>query len=111
MKTRNIYPVILGFILFDPGLKAQGIDEVKELIDNERYETAESLLEKNTEGSNNPEVNYLLVKIYLEQDKTSEVRTFVNNRLTGAASPDAEPLDRVAYARYLLSTGNRIKAT
>ncbi|MDZ4793934.1 MAG: tetratricopeptide repeat protein [Bacteroidota bacterium] len=110
MKTKNMFPLLLVFAFAHPAVRAQGIDEVKELIDNQQYKSAEIVLEKTTGSDNNPEFNYLLVKTYLEQDKKIEARTFINTHLTGAGSADAAPFNRIAYARYLLSTGNKIKA-
>ena len=47
---------------------SQDIDEVKDLISNERYGSAEIILEKEIASATLPEANYLLLKTYLEQD-------------------------------------------
>src|SRR5687767_13395278 len=87
-------------------LHAQDV-EVKQLLDNERYASAEALLEKkiNSIGSE-PGLNDLLLKTYLEQDKDDEARQFVVQHQLDKAGEDADPMNRIAYGRYLLSTGN-----
>ncbi len=88
--------------------KAQDINDARQLIESERYSSAEILLEKSI-GANEPgpEVNYLLVKSYLEQDKTEEAGKYVTRHLQSALSSDVDPLNRIACARYLLNTGNK----
>lgn len=92
-------------------LMAQDAAEVEQLLDNERYESAEVILEKkiNEEGVM-PDINYLLVKTYLEQDKIDEVKDFISKYKLNE-SPDADPLDRITYARYLLQKGDNAGAT
>ena len=91
-------------------LMAQESAEVEQLLDNERYESAEAILEKRitTEGIM-PDINYLLVKTYLEQDKVNEVKDFIT-KYKLSDNPDADPLDRITYARYLLQKGDRAAA-
>src|SRR5689334_16072324 len=85
-------------------LNAQNLTDAKDLIDNERFSSAEELLEAQVSAEkDNREANYLLVKTYLEQDKTNEAKGFVETRLKTAF---ADPVAQIAYARYLLRTGN-----
>ena len=55
-------------------LHAQNLEDAKDLIDEERYSSAETILEKN---AGDPETNYLLVKVYLEQDKEEDAEKFI----------------------------------
>ncbi len=108
MNTKKIIPFIITAALTMPVIKAQNIDGARQLIESERYTSAEALLEENLESSEpGPEVNYLLVKTYLEQDKKDEAGKYVTRHVQPALNRDADPLNRVAYARYLLNTGNK----
>ena len=91
-----------------PQVKSQDMEDAKQLIENERYESAEMLLEKSigTAGPE-PELNYLLVKTYLEQEKTAKASSFVNKYLQSALSSEADPLNRIAATRYFLNAGNK----
>lgn len=110
----KIYYSILTAVLFSINSlssSAQDIDNVKLLIDNERYQTAEEILEKaTTTNATSSEVSYLLVKTYLEQDKTSDAKEYVTNYLLPNINSNANPMDKIAYVRYLLSAGNRAGA-
>ena len=111
MKTKKIITLFIAGILGIYVVNAQDVETAKDFIDNERFSSAESILETSTSSvSENPEANYLLVKTYLEQDKKEEVKNFVNNHLKFAANEDVEPLNRVAYARYLFSSGDKNQA-
>lgn len=111
MKKKGLLFFITTLLTGITAVKAQDIDNAKQLIENERYNSAEELLEKNLgNGSAMPEVNYLLVKTYLEQDKQEEAGNYVSTYLKSAQSEGADPLDRIAYARYLLSTGKKAEA-
>lgn len=89
-------------------LNAQDINEARDFIENERYSSAEELLEStiSTAGSNS-EAGYLLVKTYLEQDKAAEAKEFAESYLRPATK---DPLSQIAYARYLLSRDSKNKA-
>ncbi|HET6558043.1 MAG TPA: tetratricopeptide repeat protein, partial [Prolixibacteraceae bacterium] len=100
--------LLLGNIFF---LRAQGTDEVKEMIDQERYASAENMLEKNMlPNGAEPETNLLLVTTYLEQNKVGEAGTFVKTFVEPAIQNNADPVNQVAYARYLLGTGKTAEA-
>jgi tetratricopeptide (TPR) repeat protein len=104
MKKLVILPLlILAFSV----LSAQVLEDAKELIDNERYESAEIVLEeKLSKDGPQPSLNFLLVKTYLEQDKTEDAKNFVENyKLTST-----DPLSRIAYGEYLLSIGKKTEA-
>lgn len=101
--------LVLTF-LFSVVAVAQDAAEIEQLLDNERYESAEAILEKkiNTDGVV-PDISYLLVKTYIEQDKIDEVKDFIS-KYKLSDSPDANPLDRITYARYLLQKGDKAEA-
>lgn len=84
--------------------------EITELLDNERFSAAEKLLEKKiSEEGNNPELNYLAIKTYLDQDKISNAAEFISkNKLS--VTENADPFNQVAYARFLLQTGKKEEA-
>lgn len=104
MEATKFFTVILGILAFSPGF-GQNLDEVKDLIENERYHSAEQVLEKNDTGD--PEANYLLVKSYLEQDKLNEATVFFKEHIqTGASGP----LEKLAYARYLFENKKKDEA-
>ena len=108
MNTKKIIAFIITAALTMPVIKAQNIDGAKQLIENERYTSAEALLEENLESNEpGPEINYLLVKTYLEQDKKEEAGKYVTRYLQSALSTDVDPLNRIACARYLLNVGNK----
>lgn len=109
MSIKKIIAVIALTISIVPILRSQNLDDVKQLIENERYNSAELLLENNM-GNAEPEVNYLLVKTYLEQEKTDEAANFVNKYLQSALGIDVDPLNRVAAARFLMNAGNKMAA-
>ena len=99
---------IFAIIFLSPGLNAQHIEDAKQLIETERYKSAEILLERELENTNvDPEINYLLVKSYLEQDKISEAEKYVTTYLPSAKNENADPVNRLAYARYLLNSGQK----
>ncbi|MDZ4809361.1 MAG: hypothetical protein SGI96_13990 [Bacteroidota bacterium] len=108
MKTNNLI-ILFTAIFFNASLlDAQNLDEVKQLIENERYQSAETLLEKAAitvpaQG----EASYLLVKTYLEQEKMGEAQKYINDYLLPAISSNANAMDKIAYARYLIGTGNK----
>ena len=96
--------------MFSFSLLAQDAAVVEQLLDNERYESAEAILEKKISADGvMPDVNYLLIKTYLQQDKVDEVRDFIA-KYKLSNNPDADPLDRVTYARYLLQKGDKAGA-
>lgn len=110
MKKFKILLSWAMFMVVSPFVKAQdpGLDNIEHLLESERYSSAELLLEENI-GTNEPlpEINYLLVKTYLEQEKKEEVVKYVNKYLNSVHNEDVDPLNRIAYARYLLNSGNR----
>src|SRR5687768_5921801 len=106
MLYRKLILLILSIFPAAGLLNAQHLDEVKELIDEERYSSAETILEKN---AGDPETNYLLVKVYLEQDKDKEAEKFINSHLNNNVK-ESDPLNKAAFARYLISTGNQAAA-
>jgi Flp pilus assembly protein TadD len=107
MKTNKI--IIFIAVFFNTGLlKAQNLDEAKQFIENERYQSAETILEKAaTTAPAETEASNLLVKIYLEQEKTVEAKKYINDYLLPAISNTANAMDKIAYARYLMGTGNK----
>lgn len=100
--------VFIGICTILPQVKSQDMEDAKQLIESERYESAELLLEKSigTAGPE-PELNYLLVKTYLEQEKTAKATLFVNRYLQSALSSESDPLNRIAATRYFLNAGNK----
>lgn len=111
MMIKKITGILTIIFMSSSVLMAQESAEVEQLLDNERYESAEAILEKRitTEGIM-PDINYLLVKTYLEQDKVNEVKDFIT-KYKLSDNPDADPLDRITYARYLLQKGDRASAS
>ncbi|MBL7748119.1 MAG: tetratricopeptide repeat protein [Chitinophagaceae bacterium] len=108
MKRKKIIILIAAITVNSFFAKAQVIDEARYLIDNEKYQSAESLLEKFAGAiSDEPEASNLLIKTYFEQDKKEEAKQFIKTRLLPAISNTSNPLEKVAYARYLLGTGNK----
>ncbi|MBN8675527.1 MAG: tetratricopeptide repeat protein [Chitinophagales bacterium] len=87
----------------------QDKEDIVQLIENERYASAEKVLESAIrEKGPEPSLNYLMVKTYLEQDKEEDAREFVEgNKLDDVA---ADPLSRISYARYQLREGNKESA-
>jgi len=107
MSTYKIISYFCLALAAIPSAMSQNVTDVKILIENERYNSAEAILEKSIENSDpEPEVNYLLVKTYLDQDKTSEAKQYVNRYLQSASGDNDNPLNRIAYARYLINAGN-----
>lgn len=108
MSIKKISVFILAIVLTMPLLKAQYVDEARQLIEKERYISVETLLEKTIETSEpGPEINYLLIKTYLEQDKKEEAGIYISRHLEPTLYGNTDPLNRIAYARYLLNTGNK----
>lgn len=106
MKVKNLLFSIISAALVTT-IQAQELAEVKRLLDNERYAAAEETLEQKLgSGTDEPELNYLLVKVYLEQEKTAEATQFVEKRGLRSAVQGKSILDQVAYVRYLMGTGN-----
>ncbi len=106
MKKMKLIGIIATILLLHPVAKSQDAANIERLLDNERYSSAEELLEKKiiTDGTE-PELEYLIIKTYLHQEKKEEVKAFVekyqlSNDLAGA------PLSRIAYARFLLMQGD-----
>jgi len=100
--------LLFAIIFLSTRLKAQHIEDAKQLIETERYQSAEILLERELEKTNaDPEINYLLVKSYLEQDKISEAEKYVTTYLPSAKNENADPINQLAYARYLLNSGQK----
>ncbi len=86
----------------------QETGEVRRLLDNERFAAAEELLEKKISGgTEDPELNYLMVKTYLEQEKTEEAGRFVEGHRLNEPAGDEGWINNIAYARYLLNTGKK----
>ena len=106
MKKLAILPVLLSVTTI---ISAQDIAEVKDLLYNERYASAEHLLEqKVAQPDHEAELNYLLIKTYFEQDKKDEATQFVESHHD--AIPGTEPMNHIAYGRYLLGIGNITEA-
>lgn len=92
-------------------LFAQDTDDIKELLDNKRYSTAEKLLLQKVEtGSETAMVNYMLVNAYLQQDKTTEAKSFLEKKNLTASTGNSDPFNRIAYGTYLVNTGQTDKA-
>ena len=96
MKKMKLIGIIATILLLHPVAKSQDAANIERLLDNERYSSAEELLEKKiiTDGTE-PELEYLIIKTYLHQEKKEEVKAFVekyqlSNDLAGA------PLSRIA---------------
>lgn len=107
----SVKKILISFVVtftMIPLVRSQDMDDAKQLIENERYNSAEELLEKNI-GTDalEPEMNYLLVKTYLEQEKTEEAARFVNRYLQAVTGGEADPLNRIAATRYLLNAGDK----
>lgn len=110
MMIKKIAGILTILFMSSSVLMAQEHAEVEQLLDNERYESVEAILEKRiTKEGVMPDINYLLVKTYLEQDKVNEVKDFIT-KYKLSDNPDADPLDRITYARYLLQKGDKAAA-
>lgn len=108
MKKMKLLSLFLCSILL---AAAQETDDVKTLLNNERYASAENVLEKKIAASGHqPGLNYLLVKTYLEQDKAAEAKTFLEKTQIDKNYSAADPFDQVAYGSYLISAGQKTKA-
>lgn len=111
MKKKQIVFYIAVLLTRSVLLSAQDIADARQLIENERYGSAEALLEKNlANGTAGPELSYLLVKTYLEQDKKEEAANYVSAYLQPDKGEKTDPLNRIAGARYLLNTGKKDEA-
>ncbi len=108
MKTTKLI-ILFTAVLFKTGLlDAQELAEAKQFIENERYQSAEVILEKAaTAVPVETEASYLLVKTYLNQEKTDEAKKYIDDYLLPAISNNANAMDKIAYARYLMGTGNK----
>lgn len=85
---------------------AQDTEEIVQLIDNERYASAEKILESAIrENGPEPSLNYLMVKTYLGLDKEEDAKKFVEGIKLYEAG--ADPLSKVSYAHYKLREGDR----
>ncbi|MGB3163267.1 MAG: hypothetical protein WBA96_07040 [Chitinophagaceae bacterium] len=111
MKTTKLV-ILFILVLFTTGLlNAQELAEAKQFIENERYQSAEAILEKAAiSESSESAASYLLVKTYLDQEKTSEAKKYIDEYLLPAISNSANAMDKIAYARYLIGTGNKAAA-
>lgn len=109
MKLKELGMVFIGALICSAAT-GQVSPEITELLDNERFSTAEKWIEKKiSEEGSNPELNYLAIKTYLDQDKVSNAALFISkNNLS--VTENADPLNQVAYARYLLQTGKKEEA-
>lgn len=108
MKITKLKILFAAVFLNTSLLKAQDLDEAKQLMENERYQSAETILEKAViTMSAETEASCLLMKTYLEQKKTAEAQKYVEDYLLPSISNGATAMDRIAYARYLMSTGNK----
>lgn len=107
MKRSSKTCISIGIFLIGISVNAQDAAEVKHLLDNERYSSAEAILEKKiSEGQAGPELNYLMVRTYVEQEKLTDVKKFIDQQnLAGADMED--PMNRIAYGSYLLSGGHQ----
>ena len=108
MIIKKAILLFFGTCAILPQVKSQDMEDAKQLIESKRYESAELLLEKSigTAGPE-PELNYLLVKTYLEQEKTAKATLFVNKYLQSALNGEADPLNRIAATRYFLNAGDK----
>jgi thioredoxin-like negative regulator of GroEL len=107
----KIFFSFIVFVLFTIGLSAQDIDFIRQLIESEKYSSAEELLIKKTEsGEVLPEISFLLVKTYLEQGKPEEAKDFLHQHQLDVNTGSAEPMNQVAYGSYLISSGQIEKA-
>jgi tetratricopeptide (TPR) repeat protein len=109
MKRKFLIPVL--FILGTGVADAQNLEQIKDLLDNERYASAENMLEEKLQQQPaEPELNYLMVKAYLGQHKTGDVQKFVEINLATAVANETLPMNQAAYGRYLLSAGRVAEA-
>ena len=104
--------LLLSFILLPiASLFAQDINEARDLLNSERYSSAEKVLEKQIERSGTqPDLNYLLVKTYLQQEKSNEAWNFIEKNQINKVSAAVDPINKVAYANYLFNTGKNAEA-
>ena len=113
MKMMMLKKIIMvtGAALIGSLARGQVIPEITEMLDNERFSSAEKLLEKKiSEEGSNPELNYLAIKTYLDQDKVNDAAKFISkNQLS--VTENADPLNQVAYARFLLQSGKKEDAS
>jgi len=100
---------VITVFVFPASVFAQDTDNIVQLIENERYASAEKILESAIrENGPEPSLNYLMVKTYLEQDKKEDAREFVEENKLHDLS--ADPFSRISYARYQLREGNKESA-
>lgn len=111
LKFRVFILAVIVVAVTGQSLFAQDAGQVRQLLDNERYSSAEEYLEARADKEGgSPEINYLLMKIYLDQDKDREAKQFAEDQLSGELKDEDKPLNLVAYARYLLSAGKKQEA-
>lgn len=102
---------IYMFMLFAFGAaKAQTLEEAKQHIYYQRYETAKNTLQSVIKkGANSPDVWYWLGEIYLKQKKLDSAReVFLNGTnyfLSNNLSKKSYPLVFIGWAHMLLDTG------
>ncbi len=107
MKRKIIIALTLFMYL---AAHTQDVAMVKNLLNNERYSSAENMLEKKiSNDADQPDLNYLLLTTYLEQQKTDEAKQFVEKYQLNKTN-DADPMNQVTYASYLLNTGHKEEA-
>lgn len=108
MKTTKLIILFIATLLKTGLLNAQDLDEAKQFIENERYQSAEAILEKAAiTVPAETAASYLLVKTYLDQEKIGEAKKYIDEYLLQAISNNANAMDKIAYARYLMGTGNK----
>lgn len=109
MKRLLLIPGILSVALCMNA--QQNAVEVNGLLDNERYSSAEDLLERKiVEKGADPDLGYLLVKTYLEQEKIEEARKIVEQYRLDDFRNLTDPMNQVTYGNYLLHTGKKEEA-
>jgi len=111
MKVTKVILIITTFFINTTVIFAQDVELAKQLMDNERFESAEAILEKATAASSNElEASYLLVKTYIEQNKNDEAKKFVDEKLLPGITANSNPMDKIAYVQYLMSINNKAAA-
>jgi tetratricopeptide (TPR) repeat protein len=102
---------LLWMMMLSLTMWAQNDIEIKDLLNNERYESAEQILEeKISKDGPEPNLNYQLIKVYLGQEKMDDAKKLVELYHLNVADESADPLNRIAYAGYLLSSGRKQEA-
>lgn len=103
--------LFIGFSTLSITAMGQSIDEAKQLLYYDRYQSAEQVLQQVMQKEEDLEESpayYLLTGLYLETDKVEKAKTLLEPKASQLLS--ANPLNRVAYGNLLLAEGKTAEA-